>query len=206
MKSVGTYLKAARKAKKMSFSELEEQTKIKKDFLEAIEKEKWQKLPEFPVVMGFVKNIATTLELDRDKVAALLRRDYPPQKLPVNPQPDLKEGFRWGPRITFALGILAVLVLVVGYLSYQFYSFNKPPELVVGMPEPGEVVSEGDLEVMGQTSSEASVRVNNQPAVVTDNGKFQTTIEVTKTTDKIVVRALSRSNKETTVEVPITVE
>jgi len=206
MKSIGSYLKSARKAKKISLVELEEETKIKKEFIDAIEKENWHRLPEFPVVRGFVKNIATILELDREKSVALLRRDYPPQKPPVSPEPDLKVGFRWGPRITFLLGVLSVILLIVSYLLYQYFSFNRPPELTVTAPVFGSTVSEGDVEVIGVTDPQASVRVNNQPAIVNEDGNFETIIEVTKDTNIISIQAVSRSNKETTVEIPITVE
>ncbi len=206
MKSIGSYIKAGRKLKKMSLEELAEETRIKKEFLEAIEKEKWHSLPEFPVVRGFVKNIAVAVDIDRDKAVALLRRDYPPQKLPVNPQPDLKEGFRLGPRVTFAVGVLAVILFVGSYLGYQYYSFNRPPELNVTTPQTGQIFSQGNIEVIGKTNKEAAVKVNNQPAIVNKDGSFQTVIEVTNQTEVVVVRAVSRSNKETTVEVSINVE
>ena len=206
MKSVGSYIKASRKAQKISFDALSEETKIKKEFLEAIEKEKWHKLPEFPAVLGFVKNIAAVLGIDKDKAVALLRRDYPPQKLFVNPQPDLKEGLRLGPKFVFALGVLFVLFLVGSYLVYQYYSFNRPPELTVSSPQAGETVLHGDIEVLGITSREAAVKINNQPATVNSDGSFQAIIEVTTQTEAIVVHAVSRSGKEAVVEIPIDVE
>jgi cytoskeletal protein RodZ len=57
MNSIGKILKNARIKKKLSLSSLSDKTKIKRDFLDAIEKEEWEKLPEFPVVLGFVKSI-----------------------------------------------------------------------------------------------------------------------------------------------------
>ncbi len=206
MKSIGSYLKSVRKAKKISLNELAEETKIKKEFIDAIEKESWQHLPEFPVVRGFVKNIATALELDRDKTTALLRRDYPPQKPSVSPELDLKEGFHWGPRTTFLLGVLSITLLIVSYLLYQYFSFNQPPVLSVTAPTAGSTLPEGDIKVIGTTNPQASVRVNNQPAIVDEEGNFETVIEVTKETNIISVRAVSRSDKESKVEIPIIVE
>lgn len=78
MISIGNYLKEARLKKKYSLAHVEGITKIKREFLEAIESQEWNKLPAFPVVSGFVKSIAKSLDLDEIQVVAFLRRDYPP--------------------------------------------------------------------------------------------------------------------------------
>ena len=63
MKTIGRALKEARTQKRLSLSKLESQTKIKKNFIQAIENEDWESLPEFPVVVGFVKSIAGALKI-----------------------------------------------------------------------------------------------------------------------------------------------
>src|SRR3989344_5479717 len=105
MRTIGSFLGKARKLKGLSIDDLSEETKIKKIFLYSIEAGQWHKLPEFQVVLGFVKSIASVLGLDREEAVALLRRDYPPQKVRVDPKPDISREFRWSPRLTFLLGI-----------------------------------------------------------------------------------------------------
>ena len=98
MKTTGQELKEIRIKKKYSRSLLAEETRIKKEFIEALEAQNWDALPESPVVVGFVKNISTALRIDAKRMVALLRRDYPPKALRVNPKPDLKTKFfrpRW---------------------------------------------------------------------------------------------------------------
>ena len=89
MKTVGQIIKDARLKKRFSLKRVEDLTKIKVGFIELIEKEKWANLPPFPTVLGFVKSLATTLDLDQSFVVAVLRRDYPPRKLSINPKPDV---------------------------------------------------------------------------------------------------------------------
>src|SRR3990172_8865555 len=98
MRLIGEVIKEARLRKKLSKNKLEKDTKIKKDFIEAIEESRWDLLPEFPVVSGFVKTIATYLGLKEDQLVALLRRDYPPKDLKINPNPDISEKFTWSPK------------------------------------------------------------------------------------------------------------
>ena len=89
MKTIGKFLKEARIRKGYSLSQLEDDTKIKKTFIEAVEKENWASLPDFPVTLGFVKNIAKYLGADERTAVAILKRDYPPQNLSINPKPDV---------------------------------------------------------------------------------------------------------------------
>ena len=199
MKSIGDTLKEIRLKKKISIAKLSEITKIKSEFIRAIENGEWVGLPEFPVVMGFVKNIAASLDMKPLSAAALLKRDYPPKSLNINPKPDVAKEFVWSPRLTFLVGVILVAVTLSGYLIYQYTRFISPPVLVVEEPIEGQVIEEENLMVKGNTDLEASVKVNNQPANLEQDGKFSAEIEVTDSTEEIKVVARSRAGKETVV-------
>lgn len=199
MKSVGSFIKEIRVKKRISKEKLAELTKIKKQFIDLIEKERWELLPEYPIVVGFVKSIAGSLGVKEEYLVALLRRDYPSKTLLINPKPEIAEKFTWNPRLTFITGVIIAVFLVIGYLIFQYSIFINPPELLLETPMEGEVVSQGTLIVKGKTNPEATVYVNNQPTLVEEDGRFTAEIEVTKFTQEIVVKARSRSGKETIV-------
>lgn len=199
MKTIGETIKEARKKKKFSREKLENETKIKASFVEKIESGKWDELPEYPVVAGFVKKIAKALDLNEEHALALLRRDYPPKTLPINPKPDAEQKFTWSPRLTFILGVLVVVIVILVYLSSQYLNFIKPPEITVDMPVDGQIVTEDVLKVSGVTDPEAVLTVNNQPVIVEEDGSFETDVEVSEGTEEIVVVAKSRSGKESIV-------
>lgn len=199
MRTVGERIKDARKQKGLSLLELENQTKIKSSFIESIESNDWNSLPEYPVLQGFIKNIANTLGIEPQQAVALLRRDYPPKKLRVNPKPDIKSRFQWGPRITFVLGLLGVAIIVLSYLGIQYYQFTQPPALQVDRPEEGQEIFQQQVLVQGETDPEATLIINNQPTVVEEDGTFSTQIEITPETEEIVIQSTSRSEKQTTV-------
>ena len=178
MKSIGDVIKNARAKKKYSREKLEKETKIKRGFIEAIEREDWKNLPERPVVAGFVKNIAQVLGIDRKQVVARFRRDYPTKELVVNPKPDAINRFRWSPRLTFITAIVVVVFLILSYLGIQYYHFVTPPKLEVYEPLQEQIVTGIELKVSGITDPESSVLVNNQPALVEENGKFTVEIEI----------------------------
>ena len=206
MKLVGEVIKDSRIRKKLSREKLEKLTKIKKEFIENLEENRWEVLPEYPVVVGFVKSIASNLNLEQKNLIALLRRDYPPKVLKINPNPDITEKFTWSPKLSFVTGVSLVFVIIVGYLIFQYLSFIKPPELFIEVPEDGQVVSQEKLIVKGKTDPDAAVLVNNQPTIVGEDGIFETEIEIFEGTGEVIVIAKSRSGKETTLSRKIDVE
>lgn len=197
MKTIGYYLKQVRLARKLTIAALSRKTHIKNEFLRALEAENWAALPEYPVVLGFIKSIAGFLDIDEQKTIALLRRDYPPEKVSkLAPKPDIKKEFAWSPKLTFFLGIFAIVLLIVGYLGVQYFQFTRPPQLDVTDPVENQVIVTRSYVVKGQTEKDASVKVNNQPVVVKEDGSFETEIELNETTKVIYVEAISRSGKK----------
>ena len=206
MKTVGEIIKESRLKKKISLDKLERKTKIKKEFIGAIEKGDWDLLPEYPVVLGFVKSISASLSLNEKTTLAVLRRDYPPKAISINPKPDISKKFTLSPRLSFFIGIAFILILIFSYLSYQYIRFISPPLLEITAPLENAVILEREVSVEGKTDTDATVLVNNQSALVNDDGFFQTRIEVNEDTEELEVVAKSRGGKVTTVTHKIKVE
>ena len=206
MNTIGQILKEARMKKGVSLVKLENLTKIKREFISKIENNDWDNLPEFPVVSGFVKNIANAVNVSISKANAILRRDYPPKKLSINPTPDVGSKFVWSPKLTFAMGISTLLILVLGYLGFEYLKFVKPPELIVISPKENEQILQNKVKIEGKTTTDAILTVNNQPIILDINGKFSTDLEITKETEELKFKATSRSGKVTEKIVQIIVE
>lgn len=199
MRTIGDILKIARLKKRYSLRRVEKETKIKKEFVEAIENENWTALPEFPVVSGFVKNLASFLSIDIKTAYATFKRDYLPQKLSINPKPDVGGKFIWTPKYTFLVGFLVVILALFGYLGFQFVKFNSPPALEVIKPAENFVATSKKVDVSGKTDSDATVKINNQLVLVGDDGVFNGRVEIFEGTNEIVIIATNRSKKETTI-------
>ncbi|OGM05734.1 hypothetical protein A2125_00605 [Candidatus Woesebacteria bacterium GWB1_43_5] len=204
MKSVGQIIKETRRQKNLSIDDLEGETKIKRQFLLAIETLKWDKLPEYPVLQGFIRLIGHALDLDEYKLVAVLRRDYQPKRLHIIPRPDIADKFRWSPKLTFFIGVSIVVMTVFGYLVYQYFRFISPPTLVVNFPPEGYVAKEAVLQISGKTSQDSTIKINNQPIVVDPEGKFSGEIEITAETGIIEIKSTSRAGKEAVINRKIT--
>jgi cytoskeletal protein RodZ len=192
-------LKIARKKKSFSLKKVESETKIKKEFIEAIEKNAWSNLPDFSVTSGFIKNLASFLGLNTKTALALLKRDYPPRKVHVNPKPDVENKFVWTPKYTFLVGILLVIFAIFGYLGFQFFKFNSAPTLEVNQPKEGLVVNSTQVVISGKTDPNATLKINNELILIEDDGRFQTKVEIFSGTKEIVIEAVSRSGKSSIV-------
>ncbi len=199
MKKIGEILKEARRHKGYSHKDLENITKIKVDFIENIEEEKWKNLPSFPTVLGFIKSISGTLGLNEKMTVAVFKRDYSLSKPDINPKKDAATKPGWNPRTTFILGIVLVVLSILGYLSFQYASFASPPKVSVESPIDGQIVNGNTVKVFGSTQLDVKIMVDNQPVLVDKDGKFFVDIGITKDTKQIVITAQSRSGKTTTI-------
>lgn len=206
MKKIGQILKEARLKKKISLLKLENLTKIKREFISLIEKNDWDNLPDFPVVSGFVKNLAVVLEVNLQNANAILRRDYPPKKLSINPKPDIGPKFSWSPKLTFMVGIGIIILLILSYLGLEYLKFISPPTLQISNPTENEVVLSNEVQVKGKTATDVKITVNNQPVIVDQDGNFVGEIEITNETKDLKFVAISRSGKVTKISRNIKVD
>lgn len=203
MKTIGVLLKEARTAKKFSVTKLAQVTKIKMNFIEAIESEDWAKLPDPAVTLGFVKSMAESTGISEPLVVATFRRDYPPKKVNFNPKPDIGGKFVWSPKLTFAVGVGIFLAVIAGYLVLSYQRFVSPPLLIVDEPREGQIVRTREMGVSGKSDADVILSVNNQPLLVGADGKFEGKVEIYEGTTEVTVKATSRSGKESVVKVKI---
>jgi Helix-turn-helix domain/Glucodextranase, domain B len=206
VRTLATIISESRIGRRMSVRDLSSATKIKQVFIEALESEQWSLLPEYPVVLGFVKRIAQVLEIDEPKLVAHLRRDYPQVPLTISPKQELKTKKGWSPKYSFISIVGICVFVVVAYLTYQYRSFTEPPPLHIINPTEGETITTPFYVVTGTTAADTSVIVNNQPALVEDDGNFYTEIELSESVKVIVVKATSRAGRQTLVTRTITVD
>lgn len=76
MKKVGEVLAEFRQKQGIPLEKVSQVTRIRKEFLEAIELNEFQRLPAEPFVKGFLHSYARFLGMDPETVLALLRRDF----------------------------------------------------------------------------------------------------------------------------------
>jgi cytoskeleton protein RodZ len=122
---VGNKLHEARTRRKLSLQQVEEATKIRGRYLQAIEHDEWDQLPGDTYARAFIRTYGRFLGLDGDRLAEDQRRDRgsarPGERLPrVDPRPRpvvrRQRGRRSGRGISPRVLAVAVTALVVAAL------------------------------------------------------------------------------------------
>ncbi len=202
MRSVSEILRQARSHKGLSFHEIERQTKIKVSYLEAMENGDWSKLPPPTFTKGLIRNYAQFLGLKADDIVAKFRREFDEKKTVTPSSPKLEHTatfFRITPTILIRLSVVLIAIAFLAYFYHEYNILTGPPNLSVISPKQNQVLSGNTVHVVGNTSAEATVTINGQPVLVSPDGTFEASIDLTQDTP-IKVTATGKSGKSSTIE------
>jgi cytoskeletal protein RodZ len=157
--TVGQRLKEAREAKGLSVEDIAAQTRIPTRHLSSLEESDWDKLPAATYSIGFAKNYAGAVGLDRTEIGDQLRAEMGGTRLPaaypeiyetVDPARTMPKGLVIG-----ALGLLVLVVLALSWLSNRSMQPDEavaeapdvtaPAENVVAAPPPAAPAAAGQV-------------------------------------------------------------
>ena len=117
--TVGERLREARERQKVSLHAIAEKTNISVRFLDAIEKNQFDKLPGGIFTRGFIRSYASLVGLDPDGTVAQFLSDEPGQRdddIDEAPHSDRK-GLESGTLLLTGLGIVVVALALVYLLK-----------------------------------------------------------------------------------------
>ncbi|MEK8130160.1 RodZ domain-containing protein [Paenibacillus filicis] len=126
---LGLLLRKARMEKKISLDDLQEMTKIRKRYLEAIEEGNYKVLPGNFYVRAFIKSYAEAVDLDPNEVLNLYQNVIPqaePEQIEATIRTKRSGGFRNTERIgkwASSIMVISFVVLILGII-YYFMSVN----------------------------------------------------------------------------------
>jgi cytoskeletal protein RodZ len=203
MKTVGQMLSEARISQSLTLEEVERGTKIRTRFIQAIESDTFERLPSVSYAKGFVKNYSEYLGMDSTKVLAFFRRQTEDiTKSTLLPKgiehPLNRSWFQLTPGKFIALVVVALVIIFLLYLGFQYQSLNKPPFLILDSPKNQMVTSDFHIDVLGRTDSDATVTINGISVLVRSDGKFFDQVVLEPGVNTIKVISTSRFGKTTT--------
>ncbi len=206
MKTAGDLLKEKRLLKELSLEDVSKKTKIKVEFLEAIENSDYARLPSSTFAKGFLRNYATFLYLNPDTMVAMFRRDFTQNsKGEIIPR-GLVEPVNSKPRFFSVSLILTSIAVVafVGFLGIQLISWWSLPKIKLIQPQNNDTYGE-KVTFKGTADSDATVKVNGQLVILDQNGQFTLDLVFPGGTHSVLVEATNRQGKSTLVERTFTV-
>lgn len=200
MKTAGQILKESRKEKQTSLDQIAQETKIRKRFLIALEKDDYIPFSSVATIKGFIKNYAQFLGLDSEKILAIFKRDYrrnQEQKLILQPGVDLEKQFKWNPKKSLILVIALFIIAFSSYLIHQYYGLLGKPGLEIYSPENNKQVIEEQLIIKGKTDLDNSVSVNGNLIQINNQGEFNYRLKLISGENKIVIEVTNRLGRKT---------
>ena len=126
---LGQLLKKARLEKGISLEQLEEMTKIRKRYLEAIEEGDYNVLPGNFYVRAFIKNYAEAVGLDPNEVLSFYGNAIPPARLEGDIEPvrrsrkirrNNKAWSKWASNILMLLFVLLILGIIYYFINTTY--------------------------------------------------------------------------------------
>lgn len=210
MVKLGDRLQQERKRQGLTIEEIAKATKIRPQFIEAIEKGDYKKLPSSAYAQGFVKNYVNYLGLPEKELLALFRREFDEEEfLGVLPESFTKpkEISLQGVKIRRA-GIIGVglLLVLIFYIFFQYRSAFFSPSLSIQNPPDNAILNTQTVTVTGSTEPDATVSVDGLPVYVDNSGNYTKAITVFPGIVTIVVKATNSFGKVSTIERHITVK
>ncbi len=154
MLGIGEDLKRIREEKGLSIYDVEDETKIKATFIEAIENENFDKIPGRVYVKGFIKNYTKFLGLDSTIYLQRLNEHFQEGKqedILANSKPQLVRPIREKSSYGKIIKIISLLLIisVLGFAGYKGYEYltnrrdtnpnvveKKPDSLPEVIPKP----------------------------------------------------------------------
>lgn len=209
--TVGELLASARQKAGYSLTEFATKTRIRAQYLQALENNEFDALPEAVFVKAYIRNYARVLGLELKPLLAILRRDYEESaKGQLIPReflyPLIKRKQFWSPVRMMVLAVITVFLVVFAYASWQWYQLNRPPELVIQSPTEAAQVA-GKITIEGQTNPDAILVINAQPVALRADGSFITDVYFpTEGPATITARVTDKKGKVTTVQRSVVVK
>lgn len=208
MRTVNQILKEERLRQGLSITAVEKRTKIKRKFLEAIENGDYKALPSESYAVGFVKNYAKYLDLDDYKIGRTFRREYEEESQKVIPSfSDNKASIFH--RLIFTpkfILFLILVIIIVGYLVFQYSAYFFPPNLIVESPQDNQKIQNNIVNIKGTTDPYATLKINDDETYVNLDGSFEKNLYLFSGEREIRIVSENRHGKKNekiiTVQIP----
>ena len=208
MSKLGDILRQQRERRSITLDQAAADTRIREKFLKALEDGDYMSLPGAVYTKGFLRNYAEYLDLNTDELIVLFQQE---RGLTAAPEPArrfqpmrpiMKRPFIFTPAVLVPVGVLAAVLLFVGYLYYQFTSFAVAPTLDVTDPPTDAIAQESQFVLKGHTipNGKVTVQVFPGPLTISDvhpgaDGSFSVPLTLTAGANHVVVEVLDQSGK-----------
>jgi len=202
--SLAEKLRALRRNQAVTLDMMERKTHIQRNYLEALEKGKFEDLPEPLYSRNFIRAYARALGADEKYFLELYDEEcglcdlIEPMCSPRQ-RVNKKRFYVWSKFIRYGL-IASLLLCVVSYIGWQVISIIEPPKIILLSPAADMLTHEAEISIHGLVEGEASVYVNGEPIVVNDDFSFEATVDLEQGLNNLIIEAERRYSRQAVIE------
>ncbi|MFA4941186.1 MAG: helix-turn-helix domain-containing protein [Patescibacteria group bacterium] len=153
--------------KGLKLPEIAAKINIKQEYLEALEKGEYNKLPAGVYGKNFLKEYAIFLGLDYKRLVKDFQSEKnvsPEEKNEgIFPQQIIKKhNFLIFPKVVKNFIIITITLACLFYLGFCLKKIISPPMLEVTEPQDNQLINENFVNVLGKTETEAEITINGE--------------------------------------------
>lgn len=197
MLTVGEMLKAKREDLGINLSDIEKQIKVREKFLRAVEENNWDFFSSKIYITGIIKNYATFLGLNPQKLLAFFRRDYE-RKEDVHFKRRVASSYLTSETKKVAvLGIAALFIIFFGYFTYQLKTYLIPPKVEITSPKTSTILDEDKVKIIGKTDKDATITIFGERVFQNKDGIFEYDFPLKPGKNELIIEVIGANGKRT---------
>jgi cytoskeletal protein RodZ len=197
--TLGQRLKKAREDAGLTLRKFAEISKIQTRYPEYIEEGRYEKLPAFVYIHGFLKKYSQILNLPfkeliqqyQNEIEAVSAAKKEVIGLPSLSSPKVvitPKKLKWA-------AIIIVILAILGYFIYQLDYLIAPPKLILEYPAQDLTINNSSIKISGQAEYSAKLTINGQQIFVDNNSRFSQEINLSPGLNTLQIEATNRFGK-----------
>ncbi len=198
--TISEQLRGARQARGLKLGDVAKKLKINYKYLEALEKNRFEKLPAGVYGKNFLREYAVFLGLDdREMIKIFEQENAPARKQFFSVQVVKNLRFIAIPKVFKNFLILSTVTVCFVYLGLRLDKIVSPPALSVNNPAENLITSARNILVSGSTEAETEIVINGEQILSGSDGAFSKEVDLKSGMNTITVTAIKKYGRESTV-------
>ena len=200
---LGQQLEQARYKTGLSLKLVSKHININAEYLAALEKNNWSKLPGEIYAKNFLKTYCEFLKINSEEIKKNNLKKSSPTFLPSNRAFHKKINFKDLinlPHLLRKIFTIFIIGLVLVYITWQIIQITRAPEVFISYPTNNLTTSNSSLVIMGSINKEARLKINQENIILDTNNNFQQKINLLPGLNNIIIEAKTKYSKTNIIE------
>jgi len=197
MLSVGEILQQQRINKGLTLQQIEKYTKIREQFLKAVEENNWNFFTSKIYIKGIIKNYSRFLDLDENKMLAFFRREYE-KKEDIKFKRKVSDSFLISDKKKYiTLFLIIIFFLFATYFTLQLKQYFSPPKVVILSPTETTFKRKDKIKITGKTEQESLIMLSGERIYQNKEGIFEFDFPLSMKKNEHILEITGANGKKT---------